>query len=114
MTTVRQWDIVQFRIRPNDRDLHPGVVLSGEEWCASPHAANINVLACSKREPADSVKTHQVVLKGADRLEFQTTVDCRFFYVIPKESIQSVAGRVSQEHRRAIGRKINEVLRLPL
>lgn len=114
MTTVRQWDIVQFRIRPQDRDLHPGVVISGEEWCASAHAANLNVLACSKRVPADSVKAHQVVLNGADGLEFQTTVDCRFFYIIPKETIHSVTGRVTQERRRALGRKINEVLRLLL
>jgi len=114
MTTVRQWDIVQFRIRPQDRDLHPGVVISGEEWCASGHTTNVNVLACSKRVPADSVKPHQVVLNGADGLEFQTTADCRFFYIIPKETIHSVTGRVTQERRRALGRKINEVLRLLL
>lgn len=59
------------------------------------------------------MKSHQVVLNGADDgLEFQTTADCGFFYFIPKESIQSVTGRVSQERRRALGRKINEVLRL--
>ena len=114
MTSVCQWDIVQFRIRPQDRDFHPGVVISGEEWCASGQTGNVNVLACSKRVPADSVKSHQVVLNGADGLEFQTTADCRFFYIIPKESIQSVTGRVSQERRRALGRKINEVLRLLL
>ena len=32
----------------------------------------------------------------------------------PKETIQSVSGRVTQERRRALGRKINEVLRLLL
>jgi len=114
MTVARQWDIVQFRIRPQDRDLHPGVVISGEEWCASGHTTNLNVLACSKRVPADAVKPHQVVLNGADGLEFPTTADCRFFYVIPKESVQAVTGRVSSERRRALGRKINEVLRLRL
>ena len=114
MTTVRQWDIVQFRIRPQDREVHPGVVISGEEWCASGHTTNVNVLACFKKVPADSVKSHQVVLNGADGLGFQTTADCRFFYIIPKETIQSVSGRVTQERRRALGRKINEVLRLLL
>ena len=112
MIPVRQWDIVRFRIRPNDRDLHPGIVLSGEEWCASTHTTNLNVLACSKRVPGDQLKPHQVMLNGADGLDFQTTVDCRFFHIITKEGVSEILGRVSPERRRAIGRKLNEVLRL--
>jgi hypothetical protein len=114
MIPVRQWDIVRFRIRPQDRDLHPGIVLSGEEWCASAHMTNLNVLACSKRVPRDQVKPHQVVLNGVDGLEFQTTVDARFLYVITKDGISEVIGRVSPERRRIIGRRIIEVLRLLL
>jgi hypothetical protein len=114
MIPVRQWDIVRFRIRPADPDLHPGIVLSGEEWCASAHTTNLNVLACSKRVPGDQVKPHQVVLNGADGLEFQTTVDARFLYVIHKDGVSEVIGRVSPERRRVIGRRIIEVLRLLL
>jgi hypothetical protein len=114
MIPVRQWDIVRFRIRQQDRDLHPGIVLSGEEWCASAHMANLNVLACSKRVPGGQVKPHQVVLNGADGLEFQATVDARFLYVIPKDGVSEVIGRVSPERRRIIGRKVIEVLRLLL
>lgn len=114
MIPVRQWDIVRFRIRPQDTDLHPGIVLSGEEWCASGYTTNLNVLACSKRVPAATVKSHQVVLNGADGLEFQSTADCRFFHIVSKEGVSEVIGRVSSERRRAIGRKINEVLRLML
>jgi mRNA-degrading endonuclease toxin of MazEF toxin-antitoxin module len=114
MTPCRQWDIVRFRIRREDRDLHPGVVISGEEWCASPHTANVNVLACSKRAPAMPFRSHEVALNGADGLEFQSLVDPRFFHVIGKENITSVIGRVSPERRRTIGRRINEVLRLVL
>lgn len=112
MTPVRPWDIVRFRIRPQDTELHPGVVISGEEWCASEHATNLNVLACSKRPAAAAVKPHQVILNGADRLDFQSTADCRFFHIITKEGVTEVIGRVSAERRRAIGRKLNEVLRL--
>ncbi|MBI4663769.1 MAG: nucleotidyltransferase family protein [Verrucomicrobia bacterium] len=83
MIPVRQWDIVRFRIRPQDNELHPGIVLSGEEWCASGYTSNVNVLACSKRVPAATVKPHQVVLNGADGLEFQSTADCRFFHNLP-------------------------------
>jgi len=114
MTSVRQWDIVRFRIRPQDTDLHPGVVISGEEWCASDHTTNLNVLACSKRPPAAAIKPHQVTLNGADGLDFQSTADCRFFHIIPKDAVSGVIGCVSTERRRALGRKINEVLRLLL
>jgi len=89
-------------------------VLSGDEWCASTHTTNLNVLACSKRVPSDQVKPHQVVLNGADGLEFQTTVDARFLYIIRKDGVSEVIGRVSQERRRLIGRRIIEVLRVLL
>ena len=114
MTPVRQWDIVRFRIRPQDTALHPGIVVSGEEWCASDHTSNLNVLACSKRPPAAGLKSHHVALNGADGLDFQSTVDCRFFHIIPKAGVAEIIGRGSTERRRAIGRKINEVLRLLL
>lgn len=114
MTAVRQWDIVRFRIRSQDTELHPGIIVSGEEWCASDYTTNLNVLACSKRPPAAGVKLHQVALNGADGLDYQSTVDCRFFHIIPKTGVFEVIGRVSTERRRAIGRKINEVLRLML
>jgi hypothetical protein len=114
MTLARQWDVVRFRIKPDDRDLHPGIVLSGEEWCATSFTANLNVLACSKRLPTGPVRAHQVVLNGADGVGFQTVVDCRFFHIVAKNGISEVIGRVSPERRRAIGRKINEVLRLAL
>jgi hypothetical protein len=114
MTPVRQWDIIRFKIRPQDIDLHPGVVLSGEEWCASDQLGNLNILACSKRPPAAELKHHQVLLNGADGLDFRTTVDCRFFHIITKTEVHEVIGRVATERRRSIGRKINEVLRLQL
>jgi hypothetical protein len=112
MMQICQWDIARFRIRPQDRDLHPGIVLSGDEWCSSRYTTNLNILACSKRVPGDGIKPHQVILDGADGLEFQTTTDCRFFFVVPKECVAGVLGRVSYERRRVVGRKINEVFRL--
>jgi hypothetical protein len=111
---IEQWDIVRFRINPADRDLHPGVVISAPEWCADERKLRLNVLACSKRQPAESVRTHQIFLNGADGLEFPSVCGCEFFHVIARESVQAVIGRVSPARRRAIGRKLNEVLRLPL
>lgn len=51
---IEQWDIVRFRINPADRDLHPGIVISAPEWCADDRKVRLNVLACSKRVPAEA------------------------------------------------------------
>lgn len=114
MNSPRQWDIVRVRIRPQDTELHPGIVISSEEWCASDQTTSLNILACSKRPPAADTKPHQVLLNGADGLDYQSTADCRFFHIIPKNSVTDIIGRVAPERRRAIGRKVNEVLRLQL
>jgi hypothetical protein len=111
---VEQWDIVRFRINPTDRDLHPGVIISAPEWCADDHRPRLNILACSNRIPAFGARVHQVLLNGADGLEFSSVCGCEFFHIIKRESVHEVIGRVSPVRRRAIGRKINEVLRLPL
>ena len=114
MTTVHQWDIVRFKIRPTDKDAHPGIILSGEEWCRDSRELLLNVMACTKRVPAEGAKPYNTLLNGADGLEFQTLVDCRFIHIAPKAGVSEIIGRVSPERRKAIGRKINEVLRLSL
>jgi mRNA-degrading endonuclease toxin of MazEF toxin-antitoxin module len=90
------------------------VVISAPEWCADERRARLNVLACSKRVPADGAKTHQVLLNGSDGLDFTSVCGCEFFHIIARESVTERIGRVSPARRRVIGRKINEVLRLPL
>ena len=101
-----------IRVRPQDRELHPAVVISNVEWCASPHTDNLNLLACSKKVPADGPKPHHVLLDKADGLDFLTCVDCRFFSIQPKAAILEFKGKVTPFRQRAIGRKINEILRL--
>ncbi len=111
---VEQWDIVRFRIQAVDRDLHPGVVISAPEWCADDRKLRLNILACSKRLPAEGVRAHQVLLNGSDGLDFMSVCGCEFFHIVARENVTEKIGRVSPVRRRAIGRKINEVLRLPL
>jgi mRNA-degrading endonuclease toxin of MazEF toxin-antitoxin module len=90
------------------------VVISAPEWCLNEERLRLNVLACSKRVPSEGAKAHQVLLNGADGLEFQTVCGCEFFHVVARDSLVEKIGRVSAVRRRAIGRKLNEVLRLPL
>jgi hypothetical protein len=110
---VHQWDIMQVRLNPRDRDSHPAVVISCEEDCLDARRLRINVLFGSKRQPAATTEAWQVQLNGADGLEFSTVVDCGLFYLVDKAACVTTVGRVALERRRQIGRKICEVLRLP-
>jgi len=110
---MHQWDIVRVRINPKDRDAHPAVVLSCEEDCQDPEFLRVNVLYGSKKAPAQRIDPWQVLLNGADGLDFQTAVDCGVFYLVLKSSCSPVVGSVGLERRRQMGRKINEILRLP-
>lgn len=110
---MHQWDIVKVKVNPKDRDAHPAVILSCEEDCQDREFLRVNVLYGSKRAPAAALEPWQVMLNGADGLDFQTAVDCGVFYLVPKASCTLAIGSVSLERRRAIGRRISEVLRLP-
>jgi len=110
---MHQWDIVKVKVNPKDRDAHPAVVLSCEEDCNDAEFLRVNVLYGSKRPPAAALEPWQVLLNGADGLDFQTSLDCGVIYLVPKVACSAVIGSVGHERRRIIGRKINEVLRLP-
>ncbi len=110
---MHQWDIVRVRINEHDRDAHPAVVISCEEDCQDAQFLRVNVLYGSKKPPAAGVQPWQVLLNGADGLDFRTAVDCGVFYLVNKSACSSAIGRVTAERRRAIGRKMIEVLRLP-
>jgi len=110
---MHQWEIVRVRINPRDRDAHPAVVLSCEEDCQDPQLPRINVLYGSKKPPGSPFDPWQVMLNGADGLDHLTAVDCGLFYLVEKASCSPAVGNVGIERRRAIGRKINEILRLP-
>ena len=49
---LHQWDIVRIRVRADDQEEHPAVVLSREEWCQDIRQPAINVLYCTTKRPA--------------------------------------------------------------
>ena len=109
---LTQWDIVKARINEQDRDEHPAVVLSPPEICAAVGAEKINVLYCSKLQPAEPVSSSRVYLNSADGLEFKTTANCLFVHTIAKARASAVVGHVSPDRRQQIARSLREVFRL--
>ena len=111
---IHQWDIVKVRLRPEDKDEHPAVVLSREEWCQDERKFALNVLYCTSKRPAEKTWACDVSLNGADGLERATLVNCEHIFSVSRGKVTSVIGRVSVERRRQIGRMIAGVFRLPL
>lgn len=89
------------------------MVLSCEEDGQDAHVRRDPVLYGTKRVSTASAAPWQVILNGADGLDFQTLADCGIFYLVNKDGCSASIGSVGVERRRAIGRRINEILRLP-
>jgi hypothetical protein len=111
---LHQWDIVRVRIRPEDRDEHPSVVITCDEFCSDPGKAMVNVLYGTTRRPGREPRPHEMVLNGADGLDHATIFSCGHLYTVDRRKISAVTGRVAPERRRLIGRKIVATYRLPL
>lgn len=110
--TLHRWDVVFVRADEQDTVGHPAVVLSPPDILADARQGRINVVVGTKRVPADSVKSHQVALNGADGLEFQTLLNCALVYQVRKASILRSAGTVSHARRGAIAVRLRAALGL--
>ena len=112
--SAMQWDVVRVRINASDRDEHPAVVISGDEFCLDPHKPMVNVLYGTTRRPGIEPRAHEVVLNGADGLDHSKLFSCGHLYTIDRRKIGATLGRVAPERHRQIGRKIVATYRLPL
>jgi mRNA-degrading endonuclease toxin of MazEF toxin-antitoxin module len=112
--SIRQWDIVRVRIKPTDKDEHPAVVITCDEFCVDARRTTLNVLYGTTKRPSDTPDYYEATLNGADGLDHATLINCGHLYTIDRRRITAHIGRVSAERRRQIGRKIVAVYRLPL
>ena len=111
---LHQWDIVRIRVRADDQEEHPAVVLSREEWCQDIRQPAINVLYCTTKRPAAGATALDVTLNGADGLDRATLVNCGHIFSVPRLRITTVIGRVALARRPQIGRTLVFAFRLPL
>jgi hypothetical protein len=107
---LTRWDVVFVPAHEQDAVGHPAVVLSPPDILVDPKQQRINVLVGTKKQPAETVKAHQVVLNGADGLEFMTLVNCALVYQVRKAHILRTAGVVSHARRGAIAVRLRAAL----
>lgn len=109
---LNRWDIVFVPADEKDKSGHPAVVLSPPDILNDSRQLRINVLVGAKMQPADPARSHQVVLNGADGLEFATLLNCALVYQVRKAKILRTAGSVSYARRGAVATRLRAALGL--
>ncbi len=105
---MKQWEIWLY---PFEKErTHPVVILSADE--RAERAEQVNGLLCVSLRGGQNLRSAEVMLNSADGLDWETACRCDVFYLLPRAHFHRRLGQVSVARRRAIGRKINEVLRL--
>jgi mRNA-degrading endonuclease toxin of MazEF toxin-antitoxin module len=109
---VRQWEIYLF---PFEKEKpHPAVIISNDERCLNDDLDYVNALICTSVKLNREAKKNEVILNGADGLDWKTAVRCDVIYLLPKIEFLESRGKVTSARRGAIARKIAETLRLQI
>ena len=109
---MRQWEICLFPFR--EEQAHPAVIISNDERCLNENVDQVNALICTSIKLSREPKAHEIVLNGADGLDWKTAVRCDVIYLLPKTEFRERRGVVTPRRRVAIARKIAEILRLSM
>lgn len=100
---MKQWEIWTCRFA--DAGPHPAIIVSHPDRVAN--APLINVLLCSSQRANRPAREHEVLLNGADGLDWETVVRCDLMYLMEREEIYGRRGVVTPSRRRAIVQRIN-------
>ena len=109
---LQRWDIIFVKQDETDLVGHPAVVLSPPDILNDPRHRRINVLVGTKKPPAANAKTSEVILNGADGLEFLTLINAAMVFQVRKASILRYAGSVTYARRAPIAQKLRAALGL--
>jgi mRNA-degrading endonuclease toxin of MazEF toxin-antitoxin module len=89
---------------------HPVVLISHPDICA--RAQVVNVLFCTSQRQNRRPYPHEVMLNGADGMDWETFCDCSAIYAVKAARLFGKRGRVTMERRRAIRATIRDVFLL--
>ena len=103
-----QFDVWRFDFP--EKGEHPVVLISHPDRCA--RGALVNVLFCTSQRQSRPPYPYEVLLNGADGMDWETLCDCSILYTVPAAKLFGRRGQVSLERRRQIRTKIRDLLRL--
>jgi mRNA-degrading endonuclease toxin of MazEF toxin-antitoxin module len=100
---MKQWDIWTCDFA--DAGPHPAVIVSHPDRVA--RAPLVNVLICSSQKASRPARENEVLLNGADGLDWETLVKCDLMYLVEKERLYRRRGFVTPPRRRALVQRIH-------
>ena len=103
----RQFDVWRFDFP--DKGEHPVVLVSHPDLCAR---AVVNVLFCTSQRQSRAAKPFEVMLNGADGMDWETFCDCSILYAVSSAGLFGKRGQVTLERRRAIRAMLRDMFRL--
>src|SRR5687767_2593659 len=104
-----QFDVWRFNF-PDKGGEHPVILISHPDICA--RAVVVNVLFCTSQRQSRIPRPHEVMLNGADGMDWETLCDCAVIYAVKSADLFGKRGRVTLERRREIRAKMRELFRL--
>jgi mRNA-degrading endonuclease toxin of MazEF toxin-antitoxin module len=99
---MTQWEIRTYTF-PGAGE-HPAVIISHP--LRAERKDTVEVLLCTSLRPGHSVAPHEVVLNGADGLDWSTLCRCDLVYSVLRADLTTLRGAVSPARRRDIVRKL--------
>lgn len=99
---MRPWEIRTYAFAGAGE--HPAVIVSHP--LRVERKDTVEVLLCTTLRPGMTPGPHEVVLNGADGLDWSTVCRCDLIYSIPKDHLTTLRGVVSPPRRRDIVRRI--------
>ena len=100
---MKPWEVWDWEF-PHGK--HPAVIVCPADRCANPDIATVNVLGCSSRRANRAPEIHEVVLNGADGLDWETLCRCDVMFLAKKTELTRRRGEVTYERRRELGQKV--------
>jgi mRNA-degrading endonuclease toxin of MazEF toxin-antitoxin module len=101
---VNAWDIYTYDFP--DAGPHPAVVISSPE--RAERKPFVSVLLGSSQRAGRPANATEVLLNGADGLDWETLVKCDLIHAVSKSDLTSKRGSVSPARRRLIVQRMIE------
>lgn len=99
---MKQWEIRTYAF-PGAGE-HPAVIVSHP--LRVERKETVEVLLCTTLRAGHNPGPHEVILNGADGLNWSTLCRCDLIYSVPRSHLTELRGNVAPERRRDIIRKI--------
>jgi len=102
---MKQWDVRTCNFA--DAGPHPAVIVSHPDRVA--RAPLVNALIGSSQRASRPPRENEILLNGADGLDWETLVKCDLRYLVERERLYRRRGSVGATRRRALVLRLNEV-----